>query len=209
MISEKHKTIFVHIPKTGGTSISCPVYGGVLLPYLGNDDTVKGGHKSAIALEKRFPDCFNDYYKFCFVRNPFDRLVSIYFYFLDEVEDRKSSSKVDTPLGKMVSQFDNFSDFAMGLRKEDLKEVHLSSQLNRMSKRSIFGKKILMDFVGRFEDIAEDFQKVREHLGIPHIELPKLRSTRRGPYREYYNEDSKEHIARLYKEDIEVFNYQF
>lgn len=99
MVSNKHKFIFVHIPKTAGVTIS-----SILDDYCTLDEKKKHnmnphGQRNQISR----------YFKFCFVRNPWDRFLSCYFYF------RKYGRKIanDTHSGEIVNRFDSFYEFTI------------------------------------------------------------------------------------------------
>ena len=87
IVSNKYRFIFIHIPKTGGTSIAEPDYeggNGALAGYLGEQDYAQAGHIRAVGLKQRIGASWDQYFKFAFVRNPWDRLVSLYHYFLQD-----------------------------------------------------------------------------------------------------------------------------
>ena len=68
---------------------------------------------------------------------------------------------------------------------------------------------LLVDHVGRYESIAEDFANICERVGID-VELPvRNRSKRKADYRSYYNEETVELVKQLCAKDIEMFDYSF
>ena len=67
MISHQYKCIFTHVNKCGGSTIDA-VFNG------------KGGHKLALNYKRMYPKKFDSYFKFSFVRNPWDKMVSFYHY---------------------------------------------------------------------------------------------------------------------------------
>ena len=64
------------------------------------------------------------------------------------------------------------------------------------------------DFVGRYENLQEDWEKVCQKLGM-YEDLQYLNVGKHLPYKEYYTDESIEKVSELYKEDIEIFNYKF
>ena len=69
---------------------------------------------------------------------------------------------------------------------------------------------MLIDFVGRFENLQNDFDYACEKIGIPKKKLPHMvKSENRKHYTEYYNEKTKSIIANKYAKDIEYFNYRY
>jgi hypothetical protein len=72
---------------------------------------------------------------------------------------------------------------------------------------------VSVDFVGRYESLADDLKIALGHVGFePTAELPRAKTTfRRGnaPYREYYDEDTRDIVARWYAREIELLDYAF
>jgi hypothetical protein len=68
-------------------------------------------------------------------------------------------------------------------------------------------KGIKMDFIGRFENLQDDFNIIARKLGIDEIELPHLRKSQRKSFEDYYCKESLKIINRLYKQDFDVFGY--
>ena len=69
--------------------------------------------------------------------------------------------------------------------------------------------KLLIDFVGRFENIQKDFNTICGKINIPQMELPKANPSNHSYYKDYYNKHTIDLIANAYKEDIDIFNYEF
>ena len=72
-----------------------------------------------------------------------------------------------------------------------------------------FDGSIKLDYIGRFETLVEDFQKICSAMQIPKIDLPHKIKGASEDYREYYDEESINIISEVYKEEIEIFNYSF
>lgn len=68
--------------------------------------------------------------------------------------------------------------------------------------------RVLVDFIGRFEVLQEDFWAVCERLGV-RARLPHVKSTNKRDYRSYYNDEAIETIARCFVRDIDRFGYEF
>ena len=113
MTDTKHnRYAFLHIPKTGGSSIAEPDYqsgNGALVALLGSEDHVQAGHIRAVGLKNRLQNNWDDYFKFAFVRNPWDRIVSLYDYFLQDPEKQCSA------LGKEIAKLGSFREFCLQL----------------------------------------------------------------------------------------------
>ena len=70
-------------------------------------------------------------------------------------------------------------------------------------------KKLIPDFIGRFESLQKDFEKVCEIIEIPKRDLPKTNTSKHRHYSTYYNKETKKMVAEAYKQDIELFGYGF
>lgn len=154
-------------------------------------------HRTAQELKRHFihPRVFDLYYKFAFVRNPWERLVSEYHY----LRERKV---IDFPFAHFASE--------AFLRRTDLPGFivdHLRPQSDYIFDEQ--GRNLL-DFVGRFEHLERDWAQVAGKLGLaprlPH--LNKKQGAKRD-YREHYDAQTQQSVARYYAQDIEVFGYDF
>ena len=185
MISHTHNFIFIHIPKTGGSSVDSVlkkyVRRFVLHEYLYPNVV----HKA----EKR--NGFLNYFSFCFVRNPWDKIVSQYHF------NRDKFGFSDATFEEYVCAFD------AGKRISWFNYDFLSWMTDKQGN-------MLIDFVGRFENLQNDFDYACEKIGIPKKKLPHMvKSENRKHYTEYYNEKTKSIIANKYAKDIEYFGYKF
>ena len=68
---------------------------------------------------------------------------------------------------------------------------------------------LIVDFVGKIENLDADFKYICKKIGIPQIDLPHLNQTKKEGYRKYYNERTADLIRQAYKDDVETFNYEF
>ena len=192
MISHKHKFIFVHINKTGGTSIEA------LLKKYSNKFKQ---HQSIIDLNKEASS--NDYFKFTFVRNSWDRFLSLYKYRIKTNQ---------TNLGKNSVSFKEWANHIYNKNPNyynipnKMKLLMLSDQLDWIT--DVTGS-VDMDFIGRFENLQEDFSTICDRIGIPRQKLPHKNKSEHKHYTEYYDEETKSIVAKKYAKDIEYFGYKF
>jgi len=178
MINHNLKCIFVEIPKTGSTSIRS-IVGVPPRPHL-----------SIVEIQKQITkQQFNEYFKFAFVRNPWDRELSLYKYILK------------TPIHERYKQCKASGSFLNFIKTPRI----LQQQFNLISKQ----EKDQMNFIGRFENLQQDFDIVCDKIGIPVQQLPHENKTDHKHYIEYYNNETKNIVAQRYAKDIEYFGYEF
>tara|TARA_B100001093_G_C26853639_1_gene1026296 strand:+ start:1592 stop:2152 length:561 start_codon:yes stop_codon:yes gene_type:complete len=184
MINHKNKFIFIHIPKCGGNSIKSP---------LG----IKGHHHSAIS-EKKYSNHM-DYFKFTFVRNPWDRFLSAYSY----LKAGGFGNKLDLNLKQKIESYDSFEEFI--LKAPFLTYLHFEP----MFKLIQIDGEDRMDFIGRVENYQEDFDIICDKIGVPRKELPHTNKSKHKHYTEYYNDQTRKLIAQFYSKDVDYFGYKF
>ena len=193
MISHKHKFIFVAVPKTGTTTI----VGCIKRNFDAIKLTLKGGitpnkHLSLSQYYELFPKETLSYFKFSFVRNPWSRVVSLY--------NRKEGTEMKNKM--TFVEFVNWIELATDTctrptpQKNMLDFFKIDNELN-------------MDFIGKLENIQEDFDTVCDKIGIPHQKLTHKNKNKHKHYTEYYNEETKQIVAEKFAKDIEYFGYEF
>jgi hypothetical protein len=187
------------LPKAAGVSVARGLFGG-----LG------GGHAQIGLYQIVFPEReFHDYFKFAFVRNPWDRLLSAYEFLraggMDE-EDRRWAERHGR-------QFDDFDDFVRRWVNEEnvLSYIHFVPQYRFLC--APFSRRILVDWLGRFEQLENDFDLVRTRLGLTSTRLPHHnegpRARERRDFREHYTPAARRIVERVYRTDIELLGYSF
>jgi len=181
------KAIFIHIPRTGGTSLRTALGGRV--------GRVVWSHGSALAIKPIVGD-WEDRFKFSFVRNPWERVASWYVYF-------KSLSILPLKPFKYYVLSDNF--FMENKHSPEFVYIDPFTQKHYLATPS---GEILVDFIGRFENIEEDFIRLCESLDFTPPTLPKLNSVG-GDYRKMYTDEMVERVAQRCKWDIDTFGYKW
>ena len=213
IISHKHKYIYLYIPKVACTTIrellarhegikyvpNWTMYGNRVATTKFNYIKYKGGNK------------YKDYFKFSFVRNPWDRLVSCYADKVVGVRDRPNSfwvrngnfkpfiHRYKRPFSKM--SFDTFANLVI-ITPDKNSDGHFRSQYT-------FFENINLDFIGRFENLNADLDNVKRQLGIDLKHGHLWKSKRKRNYCDYYTPELAYLIGKRYEEDIEKFNYRF
>lgn len=190
--NRQHNALFIHIPRTGGLSISST---GIFGKYI--------GHVTLDKLQRLYPANWNIIYKFAFVRNPWDRTVSVYHY-LKQIE--KSDTWYTHNLKyKNICTSITFDEFCRRI-PEFKDEIHLLPQTHWiLDKKGELG----CNFIGRFENLQADFNKILKNVKISQRQLPKKNSSVHRNYREYYTPETKNIIGDYYGKTVEMFNYAF
>lgn len=192
---DEHKCIYIHIPKTAGTSI---------LTSLANEKRIYRDHATWIEFYKHNTKKYNDYFKFAFVRNPWDRAVSTYTYLKNG-----GNQNEDLYISQMIlDKYNTFDQFVLDYLDENTIHEH---GLFVPQYLFIYDHKQIckIDFIGKFEAIDEDFLYIQKILKLQ-MNIPNLNKSERVSYQHYYtNNKTIEKIALLYKRDIELFGYEF
>ena len=191
MYSERYKFIYFNAPKTASRSISA-----ALMALTDGEAVIAAQHpKQGIhaGLEYyktggilKFP--LNQYFLFTFVRNPWARQVSAY-YFLDWTQ------AADPSHPKHV-KFANFCRIKPMIHQYNCCGHHDSPPIQ-------------FDFVGRVENLQNDFDALCDKLGLQRMTVPHINAIKHADYREYYNDETREIIAEKHARDIELFGYSF
>lgn len=144
--------------------------------------------------------CFEDYFKFAFVRNPFDRLVSCW---LNKVVGRKKNTfGVNHETWQEMQTLSGFIDYVETLDLQTC-NVHLRSQSSLIDLSVI-------DYVGRMETFSADCREVFNLIGVELNTLESKNKTKsRTRYQDYYNEDDVQRVYKLYQKDCQIFGYSF
>jgi len=194
-INIKYKNVFVHIPKCAGTSME-KVY------FVGG-----GGHSSLDVCSKdhRFDE---DYLKWTFIRNPFDRIASAYFKHFNI-----PNSKNDIGIKN-----NSFKEFIINIEKFIPIDYHYSKDHYKVYDVKKYAPQILpidyyilsdnteMDFIGKVENIQEDWKKLCKLLGVKQVKLPHINKTsNKQKYQKLYDNEMKNVIEKTYKYEIKRF----
>ncbi len=218
MISHDEKYVFVHIPKTAGTSIEkllghfeelergmqdhrtvremLSVTPAELISVTRSEGPVQAARELRGVL--RYPErmsrkAFASYFSFAIVRNPFARVVSWYKNIMrDEIHQQNRNVPADI----------SFPDFLIhhGWHTE------LRPQMAWIKDRN---GRVAVDYVGRFEALGEAMQTIAGRLGKPESDLPHLLDGGSDSHTRYYDDASRALVAKRYAEEIELFGYSF
>ncbi len=149
---------------------------------------------------------YDGYFKFAFVRNPWDRLLSCYSQKLAP-GGQGLNKKEDAGEGLRVGMsFAEFVEAACRIPDEDANPHFRSQHLTVCGPSG----EVMADFVGRFENLEEDFAHVARKIGASHLQLPHLLPSKGSrPYREFYDGRLAELAGERYQLDAEIFGYSF
>jgi len=150
-------------------------------------------HAYAEQVRAAFPETWRDYFKFCFVRNPFDRAVSDYLWRI-----RKTANKTLT-----------FAAFLDRLDRRDFTSRTIPRHFDNWPIYTV-DNRIAVDFVGRFEHLNENLDQVFVRLGLDRPPLSRSKSMQRqGSYRDWYGKTERAQVERLFANEIRQFEYSF
>jgi len=218
MISNKYKCIFIHIPKTAGTSIEQklghfqelqrgvqdhrpisdiePITIIELIKSLSRLDHKAFSKKLKKAIKdkaSKLEQNYNIYFKFSFVRNPWSRTFSWYKNVMRDEHHKKRFSIRDNC---------SFKEFV----EKHLDLWELKPQLFWLTDKK---GNIPFDFIGRFEHLNRDFNYIAEKIGIENRKLPKLIAGDGQRYASFYDSEMIDRINKKYEKEIKYFNFKF
>lgn len=229
IISDKYKFVYLVIQKAACSSIKT-----ALVPLFdldtGQYDTIRKDGSRGLRVHKLFDNSdyqigkeqltselestYRDYFKFTFVRNPWDRLVSCYSQKLLEANKRHMGQRSNlSPSIDGIELYYGmpFGDFVQAVHAipDEKANIHFASQCKTVCDED---GGLMADFVGRFETLGEDFSYVAERIGAPELQLSHLlrsRNRQGRSYSEFYDDRLAELVYERYTKDIELFGYSF
>ena len=234
LISHDYKFIFIHIGKTGGTSIEKVLCEYLNLNFLDTEMSPEGEwwkHIWAKYMKEYVGEkMWDDYFTFAFVRHPFDMILSLYSMY---TQDPGYTYPVEhTDVYHPWNQYEDFKDFILSMGKrqhepdekwrfqldnldvrttmyiwEDLENLQTSYLTDSWKGKENGRGEILVDFVGRFENLVNDFHQVCQIIGLPKLELIHHGATQHQFYQELYTEEMKRIVAEHFSIDLERFGY--
>ena len=187
-LGDNGQYIFIHINKTAGTSIGNAI--GLAVKH----------HQTAKEIIASIgKDKWNTAYKFTLVRNPWDKVVSHYEY-------RRKRNK--TEVASRNISFSEWVKKTYGPEKDTFYYNNPKAFQPQVEWLKDDEGSIKIDFVGKFESINEDFEQIKHAIGLD-VELPHLNASKRAGYQSYYDDETRDIVARWFREDIEQFGYRF
>ncbi|WP_100643204.1 sulfotransferase family 2 domain-containing protein [Alteromonas facilis] len=189
---DQNQCVFVHITKTAGTSVALTLFDALPYHYQAWQYRVFYGRKT-----------YNDFFKFAFVRNPWDRLYSAFSYLKGGGwnEDDKGWAEEN------LNGIDDFNVFVLEWLNTDRLQSHIHFWPQSDFICDAKGKPII-DYMAYFETIADDFDVIAKRIGCDRKLVHKNASKRAG-YKDVYNQAAIDKVSKLYATDISNFGYQF
>ena len=217
LISHRHNFLFVHIAKTGGTSVRAALrryrwsgrYGPALFVASMISQATRPRHRlgvkfprhaKVIAAQEMLPaEVFDALFKFVFVRNPWDLQVSSWHHIAREKPHVIAGVQTFADFLRLKFDperpYDYMLDISRELQSDYIVDLHGNT---------------LVDYIGRYENLQRDFDTVCARIGIPRVRLPhERRAFDRDDYRRYYDDDTHALVAEHYAPDIERLGYTF
>lgn len=218
--------VFVAIPKTGTTSVTRAMhdiskpFGGLQLVNeyvddeyrrkyrlheIGDNKPGRAKHLSALQIkyilgDEEFERCT----KFSVVRNPWARMVSR-FFFTHKQSEPSDEDKIRRGTTRVFHDME-FEAWIESRWKRYKSGKRTNSQWGKLVDKN---GTLLVDRVGRLEDVQPTLDWVTDTVGVERVQMPHVNGTRKGHYVKFYNDATREMVADMCGKDIEFFDYQF
>ncbi len=175
-INEELKVIYFNVPKAASSTVRRCLFN------CDNDFSMVDPKKDV-----------SDYFSFTIVRNPWDRMVSLW----------KMFTTVGFRIEQMRSMYDNkIKDFRHFLQiTSKINNHHWQPQILFLPEKCTF--------IGKTENLQNDMDIVYDKLGLKRIKIPRANTTNHSHYSKYYDDEARQFVAERYKEDISIFDYKF
>ena len=195
VVWDSHRLVYIRVPKSANSSIRKSIAGGV------------ESRVDITRLDKLYPD----YLTFSFVRNPWSRMVSAYTEKIrvEGTTEEKFVGGVHRGLLKMDPgfrvgmSFEEFVEMTCSFSDEKA-DKHLRSQCWFLVRNG----KVVADFVGRIENMQEDWQRLAERAGFSES-IGHWNKSRHGHYTEFYDDRLSRLVGERYRNDVETFGYRY
>ena len=211
MLSVDKKFIFIHIPKTAGVTIYEILSKYTEARFKPPVNRLGWNHENlqqiSTALHKDYNVDASSLFKFTFVRNPWDRILSLYHFYNNQTKDHPFYSADKPQVDYIHDNHISFLDFCKHVANDEeifARKPHVKPYIDYYML-----PEYNYDFVGRVETLQQDFNTICDKIGIPKQKLPHKNKTKHKHYTEYYDDETRAIVAEKYAKDIEYFEYGF
>jgi hypothetical protein len=216
ILLKPYRAIYLWIPK-----VACSSFKTAFAQLLGlsvekaHGDPHRIRFPSPVRNERLQRFFYPGFFRFGFVRNPWDRLVSCYRDKIKNEVGGYTHFSLRPGVANCLARYDAFvADMpfdafvaAVASIPDDDADEHFRAQHTFLTNRK---GEVVADFVGRYERLADDFEVVRKKTGLPAVELPRLQAARTvAKYAAYYTPKTRDIVAERFRRDIELFGYEF
>jgi len=199
VVCHQRKIIFIHIPKTGGSSIETMLSdnGRYELHYHCVRNGRSQHHLTAFELKYALGPMYQNYFKFAFIRDPYDKMISEYYWCKTPRTGYRSGQSFDDFLKYVEDVVNNQKYFKY------IDNDHFIPQYYYL----FHNKKLLVGNIYKFEEINTVLPMLKAKFKI-NAEIPHLnKSIKKDEEKLVLTDEQKERIYKLYKIDFDVFNY--
>ena len=201
--ADKPKLLFIHNQKVAGMSIE-----QFMLNSLNGQKLLERHSYAEDGIKLIGIERWEEYYSFGFVRNPWERLVS-WYVMINETPPMGPNLLWDYVHNNSKS----FEEFIVNCTEQSserdgyiYRKSFIRPQFDYFTDKDGI---LRTTFIGRFENLQDDFDKVMTSVGLQKHKLPVVNKTRDKDYKSFYNKNTREIVAERFKKDINYFGYKF
>ena len=196
-INHTHKICFIANARTSSTSCYLNLENNINKndDYISNiNEPPNKYHMSVKNIFNKYP-IIKNYYKFCFVRNPYTRFISSWLEFKNKGHSWASE----------LFEYNTFKDFCLNFSNTEIsKDIHFLPLYKQITIDNI----IYVDYIAKFENIEEEYKFLSNKLNYKFdINVRERPTNISSQFDEYYDKETKNIIYNFYKTDFEIFNY--
>jgi len=195
IVSRPRRVLFVHVHRTGGSTLRT-----VLLQRLLGAARLGNQHSSITEARALLGEDLGGYFKFAFVRNPWERIVSWWMLLRQGPRPEGSTAPAAS---------ETLEAYLLACRDAVARGGPLPFPAEQMALLAETGGPVLVDELGRYENYEKDARRIFERLGLDPEELPRAAATRHDHYATYYNSEARRLVEELYPRDIRDLGYEF
>ena len=205
VVSDNVKLAYLSMPKVASSAINI-----AMLPTLGleNEQAILADPLSIhthLPIKPFLSGTEKSYFKFTFVRNPLERLLSFYIQKFAMAEKSKYGFLYRDLLADKLTvdmDFETVVRIICGTRPRKFEEAHFTPQ----SYLTHYGYRCLVDYIGKYENFEEDFEKIQKKFSLDPTRI--VNKSIDYDYRDYYTPETLKMAATYYREDLKLFGYQ-